>query len=124
MRPFAHNESAKNQFDSNADSDCQQSLCIAFQDAEREITDQQNERDKDRRDEAVLESEQAPPIAVRLAGGQRRHHRLPAHEGSFTLYSLLATIPFNDCTRPEGQRITAPSICGSFPKPKCRRRSF
>src|ERR1700733_8329912 len=78
--------------------------------------------DKCGRDVAVVETDQRFFMARRI----RRHDGFGcrAHTGSLILCHWLAAGWSIVWTLPEGQRMTAFSIFGVLPSPKCRRRSF
>src|SRR5262249_14454082 len=84
----------------------------------------QDAGDQDRGKEAAVEAE--PPLLRRRRGrrGVRRGGRGGAHFGSFTLLRVPAFGALIGCGCPDGHSMTAFSIFGSLPRPKCRRRWF
>ena len=53
MRPLVQKDAAQHHLDGDGGSDRQQSLRVAFENAEREIADEQNQRDEDRRQKGI-----------------------------------------------------------------------
>ena len=58
MRPFVKENTPEHKLQRDAGGDRQQSFLIAFENAERQMADQQNACDESRRDVAVVELEQ------------------------------------------------------------------
>ena len=53
MRPLVQKDAAQHHLDRNAGGDGEQRLRVAFEDAERKIADEQNQRDENRRQEGI-----------------------------------------------------------------------
>src|SRR5579863_4741694 len=131
MYPFVKEDPAENKFERDTCDDREQRLLITFEYAERQVTGQQNAGNERRRDVAVVEADQrlalgwSPGRSLgRSLGGQNWRGRLLAHAGSFILCNWLGARLSMVWTLPDGQRITALSMCGFLPRPKCNRRSF
>ena len=67
MHPFVKENPPEHQFEPNAGNDRQQRLLIALENAERQVTGQQNAGNESGRDVAVVEAEQR----LLLAGAER-----------------------------------------------------
>ena len=125
MQPFVIENAAQRQFSRDADDDRQQSLLVAFQNAERQVPSQQNAGDENRRNVTVIEADQLLP---RTGAARRRAGAIGAGSsaGSCGLLDLVQLVRRQACrwfaALPDGQRITAFSICGYLPSPKCSRR--
>src|ERR1700722_8331516 len=89
MKPFMKENSPEHQFEQNTCNDRQQRLLVAFENAEGQVTHQQNTGDESGRDVTVINPEQGFSRGWRLRrlGGQLKwsdwRAHLLAHAGSF-----------------------------------------
>jgi|SRR5690242_8054180 len=60
IEPLAVEDSAENEFGNDRRDDCEGSPFVAFEDAIEEMADEQDERDEERRDVAVVEPQPTP----------------------------------------------------------------
>src|SRR5687767_12223657 len=106
MDPDAVRDAAKRQLRDDGRGDREPRALRALQDAEREMGGQENRRDQQRRQVAVVEPE-------------------PAHgANSLTLCTRSTSGLTSVSCWPDGHVITARSTCVAPPSPKCRRRWF
>src|SRR5882757_5378106 len=126
MNPFVKEDAAERQLSRDANHDRQQSFLVALENAERKMPGKQDAGDENRSQISIFDAQPAFPSTNR---GRRRERRRDqrfgsglSHAGSLTLCNWSPTGLSIVCTLPDGQRITAFSICGYFPSPKCSRR--
>lgn len=58
MRPLSSKDFCQHQLDADGSNDRQRGLRIAFENAERELPDEQDQRNQERRDETMIDAEE------------------------------------------------------------------
>src|SRR6185436_4555635 len=121
VRPLAVGDAAEQHLGRERRQDRGAGSLPPLQDPERQVRRQQDARDEERRQEAVVEPQPLLPFRQRTRG---RHTRQLRHAGSFTRCSWSMAGRSISWRRPEGHTIVTRSTAVALPRPTWIRRWF